>query len=94
MLQITPNDEKWIDRGNWNKTDRAPISMRPVDTGRETPRVLTEKLDKHIKLCTRNIKSDRVKCCAQCPFELIITQHNPELGPLFTQKRKKLEQAT
>lgn len=45
------------------------------------------KLHNHLKLCIRNLKSDRVKCCAHCPFESIITQAKPELTPLFRGKR-------
>lgn len=48
------------------------------------------KLDRHIrKLCIRNIRSDRVKCCAECPFEDIIVEHRPDLAVLFEQKRNK-----
>lgn len=25
MLKITAEDEKWVDRGNWNRTDRMPF---------------------------------------------------------------------
>jgi hypothetical protein len=46
------------------------------------------KLANHVKLCRRNLKSSRVKCCAGCPFEDEITQEYPELKMLFEAKRK------
>jgi hypothetical protein len=46
------------------------------------------RLMTHIKLCKRNLKSSRVKCCANCPFEAEITHHYPELRELFEAKRK------
>jgi len=48
----------------------------------------TIKLRRHIKLCRRNLKSDRVKCCATCPFEQEILLCYPDLKKLFIQKRK------
>ena len=45
------------------------------------------KLEKHINLCKRNLKSSRVKCCAGCPFEEEIVSQYPELKVLFEQKR-------
>jgi hypothetical protein len=45
------------------------------------------KLATHIKLCRRNLKSDRVKCCGSCPFEDIIVSFDPELHPLFVAKK-------
>lgn len=54
--------------------------------------MILHKLDKHVKkLCKRNLRSDRVKVCAECPFEDQIIQHYPELGALFRAKRKKVE---
>jgi hypothetical protein len=47
-----------------------------------------DKLKEHIKLCRRNLKSKRVKCCAQCPFEDEITGMYPELRAMFEAKRK------
>lgn len=52
--------------------------------------ITDSKLAKHLRLCTRNLKSDRVKCCAECPFESIITHAKPELGPLFSRKRERI----
>jgi hypothetical protein len=46
------------------------------------------KLNTHVKLCLRNLKSSRVKCCCQCPFEEEITLEYPELKKLFLNKRK------
>lgn len=51
-----------------------------------------KKLRVHIKLCKRNLKSDRIKCCATCPFEEEITQVFPELKKEFKQKRKDLSE--
>jgi len=49
-----------------------------------------KKLNKHIKkLCIKNLRSDRVKCCAECPFEEIICQESTELKELFIEKRIK-----
>lgn len=52
-----------------------------------------EKLEEHVKLCNKNLKSDRVKCCANCPFEDEIVEHYPELKVLFIKKRKTLRLA-
>lgn len=50
-----------------------------------------EKLATHIKLCRRNLRSKRVKCYANCPFEEEIIQYYPELEIMFESKRKELE---
>lgn len=47
------------------------------------------KLKIHVKLCKKNLKSSRVKCCANCPFEEEITKHYSELSTLFMNKREK-----
>jgi len=49
-----------------------------------------EKLAKHIKLCKRNLRSKRVKCCAECPFEDEIVGEYPEIKKEFQQKRKNI----
>lgn len=49
-----------------------------------------EKLETHIKLCRRNLKSNRVKCCATCPFEEEILKEYPELKWAFIGKRVKV----
>ena len=46
-----------------------------------------KKLDKHILLCKKNLKSDLVICCATCPFEEEIVRNYHELGVLFVTKR-------
>ncbi len=46
------------------------------------------KLSNHIKLCKRNLKSKRVKCCATCPFEEEIIERYPDIKLLFNEKRK------
>ncbi len=48
-----------------------------------------DNLDRHLNLCRRNLKSDRVKCCASCPFEKIIVGHEIGMTSLFAAKRKK-----
>jgi hypothetical protein len=49
-----------------------------------------EKLRKHIKkLCIKNLRSDKVKCCGECPFEEIICQESSELKELFIEKKLK-----
>ena len=47
-------------------------------------------IEKHLKLCTRNLRSKRVRCCADCPFEDVIVAHRPCLKKLFVAKRKNL----
>lgn len=47
------------------------------------------KLLIHIKLCKKNLKSSRVKCCATCPFEEEILRVYPELALLFMDKRRE-----
>ena len=42
----------------------------------------------HIKLCKRNLKTKRIKCCALCPFEEEILSIFPELSKAFIDKRK------
>lgn len=49
--------------------------------------MILHRLKKRIKLCKRNLKSKRVKCCASCPFEDDILEHYPELEDLFNEKR-------
>jgi hypothetical protein len=39
-------------------------------------------------LCKRNLKSNRVKCCAQCPFEEEIVSQYPELKNLIDNEFK------
>ena len=53
-----------------------------------------ERLQVHVRLCRRNLKSDRVICCATCPFEEEITQEYPEMIELFERKRKFLNEKT
>jgi len=50
-----------------------------------------DKLSTHINLCRKNLKSDRVKCCASCPFEDEILSVYPDLDIFFSIKREKLE---
>ena len=51
-----------------------------------------KKLKKHVKLCKRNLSSDRVVCCAECPFEEEIVSEYPEMGPFFKIKRINIAQ--
>ena len=46
------------------------------------------KLMSHLKLCQKNLKSNRVVCCASCPFEKIIVSKDPTLDVLFSSKRR------
>lgn len=41
----------------------------------------------HVRLCRRNLRSRRVKCCARCPFEDEIVDAYPKLRALFVAKR-------
>ena len=52
-----------------------------------------KKLEKHVKLCRRNLKSDVVKCCAECPFEEEIVSQYPEMKSLFREKRRLIREA-
>jgi len=57
---------------------------------RVKPKVDQERLHKHIKLCRRNLRSNRVQCCATCPFEDFVVAHSPDLKGLFEAKRKRI----
>jgi hypothetical protein len=48
-----------------------------------------ERLQKHVRLCRRNLTSRRVKCCATCPFEDEIVMVYPHLKKLFVAKRRE-----
>lgn len=50
----------------------------------------TERLIKHVKLCRKNLRSDRVVCCAACPFEEEIARAFPDTAQLFRDKREKV----
>jgi len=50
-----------------------------------------KKLEKHVKLCKRNLNSKRVICCASCPFEDIIIKYYPDLKEKFYNKREELK---
>jgi len=50
-----------------------------------------EKLKNHIKLCKRNLRSNRVKCCVECPFEDEIVGEYPEFKKEFQQKRENIK---
>ena len=49
-----------------------------------------ERLEKHIKLCRRNLRSTRVKCCTTCPFKEEILSIYPELAIGFYRKESNL----
>lgn len=49
-----------------------------------------ERLKVHIRLCRRNLKCARVKCCATCPFEKEIIEEYSEIKVLFENKRRIL----
>ena len=49
------------------------------------------KLKKHVKLCKRNLKDKRTRCCANCPFEEEIVLTFPELGLLFDEKKEQVK---
>ena len=61
---------------------------RPCCVGRCEEVMDAEKLKKHVKLCARNLKSVKVKCCGSCPFEEEITSLYPEMKVLYENKRK------
>jgi hypothetical protein len=77
---------KKIDRFGMTDFDRSEIP-------RFTTGILTadrKKLEKHVHLCIRNLASDRVKCCATCPFEDQIVAAYPELRGWFRNKRRRI----
>jgi hypothetical protein len=41
----------------------------------------------HLKLCKKNLKDKRVKCCLECPFEDEIVKFDPQMEQLFLEKR-------
>jgi len=45
-------------------------------------------MDGHLKLCRKNLKSNRVACCATCPFEDLIVSHDVRMAGLFDAKRR------
>lgn len=47
-----------------------------------------QRLEKHVKLCRKNLKDTRTKCCALCPFEEEIVRVYPELKKMFEEKRR------
>ena len=46
-----------------------------------------EKLSKHVRLCRKNLKTKRVKCCLDCPFEEEISNEYPDVKELFKERR-------
>lgn len=54
--------------------------------------MIAERLEKHLKLCARNLKSNRVKCCASCPWEDEIVAARPQWLRYFESKRKRLKE--
>lgn len=50
--------------------------------------MIAERLEKHLKLCKRNLRSNRVKCCAFCPWEDEIVAARPAWAHHFEEKRK------
>jgi len=49
-----------------------------------------KKLETHVRLCRRNLRSNRVRCCATCPFEEEIVSQYPDLQDLFDKKRERI----
>jgi len=47
------------------------------------------KLQIHVNLSRKNLKSSRVKCFVTCPFEEEIVKVFPDLQVLFDQERQK-----
>lgn len=50
-----------------------------------------KKLSNHVKLCLKNLKNKRTKCCVNCPFEEEILSVYPDMKKLFDNKRKENE---
>ena len=53
-------------------------------------KLIQSRMEKHIRLCRKNLKSNRVKCCATCPFEEFIVAFDARLQQAFKDKRKGL----
>jgi hypothetical protein len=68
--------------------DEATTIRAAYDAWNARDVVDASKMDRHLKLCRRNLKSDRVVCCGACPFERIIVGFDVSLAPLFEAKRK------
>lgn len=49
--------------------------------------MIYEKMKNHLKLCKKNLKDKRVKCCLECPFEDEIVKFDPQMEQLFLEKR-------
>lgn len=46
-----------------------------------------EDIRKFSKLCRRNLKSKRIKCCKNCPFKEDIIKACPDLEELFKESK-------
>ena len=53
-------------------------------------KLIQGRMAKHIKLCRKNLKSKRVKCCATCPFEEFIVAYDADLRWWFDVKRMEV----
>lgn len=56
-----------------------------------TENTYKRRLANHVKLCRKNLKSNRVQCCGTCPFEDFIVASYPDTEALFKAKRKFLK---
>ena len=53
--------------------------------------MIEERMERFIRrLCIRNLRSRRVMCCTDCPFEDEIVKRYPELARHFDEKRRRL----
>ena len=43
------------------------------------------------KLCKRNLKNKKIKCCHKCPFEDDLIDQFPEAKKMFEEKHKQVE---
>jgi len=50
--------------------------------------MVKNRLERHVrKLCIKNLKDKRVKCCSLCPFQDDIEKEFPETRRLFKEKQ-------
>jgi len=65
------------------KLEIKPPAQRPIGN------LMKSRLERHVKrLCIKNLRDKRVKCCAECPFQDLIEKAFPETAVLFKEKQR------
>lgn len=50
--------------------------------------MIKSRLERHVRrLCIKNLRDKRVKCCSRCPFQDLIEKSFPETKNLFRAKQ-------